>query len=226
MPTPLAIAHRGDPFAFRENTLAAFAAAVEAGADMVELDVRATADGTLVLVHDETLERLWQVPRRVGAVTRAETRALGIPELADALDAVEGQVMLDYVEDIADAAVAAVREADAVDRVVFSGGNYDGHRRVRALEPQARIALTWEDAALDPNPLLDELGAEFFNPSGRVLLADPGYVERMHARGTQVSVWTLDRREHMEWALDLGVDAVITNRVAELVSLRAERMPC
>lgn len=223
---PLAIAHRGDPYAFRENTLPAFAAAVRAGADMVELDVRATADGALVLVHDETLERLWGVPRRVGAVLRAETRELGIPELAEALAAVDAQVMLDYEEDIADAAVAAVREADAVDRVVFSGGNYDGHRRIRALEPQARIALTWDDAGRDPNPLLDELGAEFFNPSGRVLLADPGFVERMHARGTQVSVWTLDRRDHMKWALDLGVDAVITNRVGDLVSLLAERAPC
>ncbi|HEY6054178.1 MAG TPA: glycerophosphodiester phosphodiesterase [Gaiellaceae bacterium] len=223
---PLAIAHRGDPYAFRENTLPALAAAVRAGADMVELDVRATADGALVLVHDETLERLWEVPRRVGAVMRAETRELGIPELAEALAAVDAQVMLDYEEDIADAAVAAVREAEAVDRVVFSGGNYDGHRRIRALEPQARIALTWDDAGRDPNPLLDELGAEFFNPSGRVLLADPGFVERMHARGTQVSVWTLDRRDHMKWALDLGVDAVITNRVGDLVSLLAERAPC
>lgn len=223
---PLAIAHRGDPYAFRENTLPAFAAAVRAGADMVELDVRATADGALVLVHDETLERLWEVPRRVGAVMRAETRELGIPELAEALAAVDAQVMLDYEEDIADAAVAAVREAEAVDRVVFSGGNYDGHRRIRALEPQARIALTWDDAGRDPNPLLDELGAEFFNPSGRVLLADPGFVERMHARGTQVSVWTLDRRDHMKWALDLGVDAVITNRVGDLVSLLAERALC
>ncbi|HEY6017788.1 MAG TPA: glycerophosphodiester phosphodiesterase [Gaiellaceae bacterium] len=223
---PLAIAHRGDPYAFRENTLPAFAAAVRAGADMVELDVRATADGALVLVHDETLERLWEVPRRVGAVMRAETRELGIPELAEALAAVDAPVMLDYEEDIADAAVAAVREAEAVDRVVFSGGNYDGHRRIRALEPQARIALTWDDAGRDPNPLLDELGAEFFNPSGRVLLADPGFVERMHARGTQVSVWTLDRRDHMKWALALGVDAVITNRVGDLVSLLAERAPC
>ena len=226
MPGPLAIAHRGDPLAFRENTLPAFAAAVAAGADMVELDVRATADGGLVLVHDETLERLWGVPRRVGEATLAETRELGVPELAEALDAIEAQVMLDYVEDVVDGAVAAVREADAVERVVFSGANYAGHRRIRELEPQARIALTWTDARRDPNPLLDELGAEFFNPSGRVLHADPGFVERMHERGTQVSVWTLDRREHMEWAVGLGVDAVITNRVAELVALIAERQPC
>lgn len=227
MAPPLAIAHRGDPHAFRENTLDAFAAAVRAGADMVEIDVRATVDGGLVLVHDETFERLWRVRRRVAALTVRETRALGIPELHDALDAIDVQVMLDYeVGEIVGPAVAAVREAGAVDRVLFAGGNHAGHRRIRELEPQARIALTWSDAAADPDPLLDELDAEFFNPSGRVLRADPGLVERMHARGTQVSVWTLDRRRQMKWALDLGVDAVITNRVAALVALIAERAPC
>ena len=226
--TPLAVAHRGDPIAHPENTLEAFAAAVDAGADMIELDVRTTADGALVLLHDETLDRVWGVARSVVDMTVAETRALGIPELHEALDAIDVQVMLDYNEALTrvEPALAAVRDADAVDRVVFAGANYAGHRRIRELEPRARIALTWKEAAADPIPLLDELGAEFFNPSGRVLAADPGFVDRMHARGTQVSVWTLDRREHMEGALDLGVDAVITNRVGELVSLLAERVRC
>ena len=65
----LAIAHRGDPVRHRENTLAAFRAAVEAGAGMVELDVRRTADGAAVVVHDPTLERLWGLRRRVADVT-------------------------------------------------------------------------------------------------------------------------------------------------------------
>jgi glycerophosphoryl diester phosphodiesterase len=193
---------------------------------MVELDVRRTADGGLVLVHDETLKRLWRVDRLVGRATLAETRELGIPELHEALEAIPVQVMLDYSENLAEAAVAAVQEADAVDRVVFAGANYDGHRAIRRLEPLARIALTWNDAQADPNPLLDELGAEFFNPGGPVLRDDPSLVERMHARGTKVSVWTIDRREHMERLLELGVDAVITNRVGLLVSLLAERQPC
>jgi glycerophosphoryl diester phosphodiesterase len=67
--------------------------------------------------------------------------------------------------------------------------------------------------------LLDELGAELWNPSGRVLARLPAEVERMHARGTGVSVWTIDRREDMERCLAAGVDAVITNRVADLVDL-------
>lgn len=60
--SPLVIAHRGDPSAHRENTLAAVMAAVAAGADAVEVDVHLAADGTPVVVHDETFERLWDDP--------------------------------------------------------------------------------------------------------------------------------------------------------------------
>jgi glycerophosphoryl diester phosphodiesterase len=64
-----AIAHRGEPVGHRENTLAAVTAAVALGADLVEIDVQVTADGAVVLLHDDTLERLWDVPVRVDALT-------------------------------------------------------------------------------------------------------------------------------------------------------------
>jgi glycerophosphoryl diester phosphodiesterase len=228
--TPLAIAHRGDPFAYRENTLPAFAGAVAAGADMVELDVRRTADGAAAVVHDATLERLWGVRRHVAGMTMDELRAIGVPDLAESLAAIPVQVMVDYKHaDVAEAALEAVIAADALDRCVFAGESFDGHRRIRALAPEARIALTWTRAEVDPRPLLDELGAEYFNPDGRVLHRDPSFVARMHDHGVAVSTWTLDRRLDLERALDLGVDAVITNRIADLVALlrrRSAPQPC
>ena len=218
----LAIAHRGDPVAERENTPAAFAAAIAAGADMIELDVRRTADGGAAVVHDPTLERLWAVQKRVDEVTLADVRALGIPDLGEALAAIpdDVQVMVDFEErGVAEPALAAVLEAEALDRCLFAGACYDGHRAIRATAPGARIAATWTRDEPCPDELLDELEAEFWNPSGNVLARDPGQVERMHARGTGVSVWTIDRTEDMQHFLDLGVDAVITNRIAELVEL-------
>jgi glycerophosphoryl diester phosphodiesterase len=61
----LAIAHRGDPITARENTFPAFAAAVERGADMVEIDLRRTRDGEIVVLHDPTLTRMWGLERSV-----------------------------------------------------------------------------------------------------------------------------------------------------------------
>jgi glycerophosphoryl diester phosphodiesterase len=227
--TPLAIAHRGDPFAFRENTLEAFAAAASQGADMVEIDVRRTADGAVVVVHDPTFERLWGLDGLVSATQLAEVRALGdgdcrVPELREVLAAISTPLMVDYTDaDVAEPALEEIVRAGALDRVLFAGGNLAGHRRVRALAPEARIALTWTSHERCPDDLLDELAVEFFNPSGELLEHDPGLVALMHRRGTAVSTWTLDRRADMELALDLGVDAVITNRIGDLVALLSER---
>ncbi len=220
--TSLAIAHRGDPLAHRENTLPAFAAAVASGADMIELDVRRTADGRAVVVHDSTLDRLWEMPRRVADLTREEVTALGVPDLVQALAAIPSnvQVMVDFDEDaVAEPALADVVAMDSLDRVVFSGDCFAGHKRIRGLAPDARIAATWDSDLPCPDELLDELAVELYNPSGHVLARDPGAVERMHARGTGVSVWTIDERSDMELFLELGVDAIITNRVATLVGL-------
>lgn len=218
----LAIAHRGDPIAERENTPAAFRAAVAAGADMIELDVRRTADGEAVVVHDPTLERIWNVARRVADLRADDVRALGISDLGEALAAIPPhvQVMVDYEErGVAEPALEAVVAAGALDRCLFSGDCYDGHRAIRAQASEARIACTWTSDAPCPDALLDELGAEYWNPSGNVLGRLPQEIERMHARGTLVSVWTIDQRADMQFFLDLGVDAVITNRVGDLVEL-------
>lgn len=222
----LAIAHRGDPLAHRENTLPAFAAAVADGADMIEIDLRRTADGRVVVLHDAGLDRMWETPRRVAELTRDEVCALGIPDLEQALVAIpqDVQVMLDYEdEDVAEPALADVLAADCLSRVVFSGDCFAGHRTIRRLAPTARIAATWDNEAPCPDELLDDLAAEFYNPSGNVLGRDPAAIERMHARGTQVSVWTIDERSDMELFIGLGVDAIITNRVATLVELLAAR---
>jgi glycerophosphoryl diester phosphodiesterase len=229
MRPPLVIAHRGDPIGFRENTLPAFASGVRAGADMVEIDVRRTADGEVVVLHDATLRRLWRHPRRVTELTLAEVRRVSvdgfrIPNLREVLEAIEVPLMVDYVRtDVVEPALEVVVASDALGRVLFSGSNVAGHRRLRALAPEARIALTWNSAEHPPEVLLEELAPEFVNPDQRLVDAD--LVAAMHARGLAVSTWTVDARAEMERLLDLGVDAMITDRVRELVALLAERVP-
>jgi glycerophosphoryl diester phosphodiesterase len=223
---PLALAHRGDWSASPENTLPAFAAAARAGADMVEVDVRRTADGVAAIVHDPTLDRIWGSPRSVATSTIAELRELrvgehGIPTLAEVLDAVALPVMVDYtLADVVEPALDVIERAGALDRVVFSGGNLEGHRLIRSRAPDARIALTWTEREPPPAALLDELAVEFFNPQWD-RCTEP-VVASMHERGLKVSTWTVDDPGEMRRAIDLGVDAVITNRIETLVALLAE----
>jgi glycerophosphoryl diester phosphodiesterase len=221
----LALAHRGDWSDAPENTIAAFEAAARAGADMIELDVRRTADGGVVVVHDPTLRRVWGSPLTVARATLAELRELArgehrISTLAEALAAVELPLMVDYTRaDVVEPALEAIDAAGALDRVLFSGGNVEGHRRIRSLAPTARIALTWTRPE-PPLALLEELGAEFFNPPWE--LVDEPLVEAVHDAGYRVSTWTVDDPAEMRRVVDTGVDAVVTNRIGDLVALLAE----
>ena len=218
---PLALAHRGDWSEAPENTVAAFRAAERAGADMVELDIRRTADGGVAVVHDPTLERVWGSSLAVADATLAELTELGIATLAEALACVEAPVMVDFtVADVVEPALEVIRDTGALDRVLFSGGNVEGHRRIRELESGARIALTWTERDLPPASLLESLGIEYFNPPWELVHAK--LVEGMHDRGFKVSTWTVDDPAEMHRVVDCGVDAVVTNRVAELVALLAE----
>ncbi|HEX7083758.1 MAG TPA: glycerophosphodiester phosphodiesterase [Gaiellaceae bacterium] len=218
----LANAHRGDWSVSRENTLAAFAAAEQAGADMIELDVRLAADGGVAVLHDRTLERVWGMSRAIAELTLDELREIGVPGLRETLAATELPVMVDYVDfDVAEPALEEVRRAGAVERALFAGGNLEGHRRLRELEPAARIALTWTTRTPPSDELLDELEPEYFNPAWELL--QPALVEAMHERGLRVSAWTVDEPATMAAMLDLGVDLLTTNRVAELVALLADR---
>jgi glycerophosphoryl diester phosphodiesterase len=226
---PLGLAHRGDWSSAPENTIEAFLAAERAGADLIELDVRLSADGEPVVVHDPTFARVWGDPRRVDELPLAEIQALaigahGVPTLREVLEATSTGVMVDYTEaHVVAPTLDAIRDADALDRVLFAGGNLDGHAAIRRAEPDAEIALSWETRTLPAPALLEELRPSYFNPQWELL--DREVVELMHGRGLRVSCWTVDDEAAMAAVVALGVDAVITNRIGALVALLQES-PC
>lgn len=219
----IAIAHRGDPIGHRENTLPAFAAALGLGADMLELDLRRTGDGAIVVLHDQSLLRLWEVDASVGDLSLAEVARLGrgeerIPTLRQVLDAVppEVELMVDFTRrEVVAGGLDQALSADALDRCLFVTGNVEALRLLRGLSGRARIGLTWIDGADPPLGLLDELGAECWNPMFSLVTA--AAVEAVHQTGRAVSTWTVDTRDDMARVVADGVDAVVSNRVAELV---------
>lgn len=219
--TASAIAHRGDPVHERENTMPAFTAAVALGADMVELDLRRTRDDEIVVLHDQTLRRLWGVDASVGDLDLAEVASIGdgdvrIPALREVLAVVRAPLMVDFTRrEVVPGAVDAVREAGALERSLFVTGNVEALRLVRGLSTEARIGLTWLHGSAPPLPLLEELGAEFWNPMFG--LVTPEGVAEVHAAGLKVSTWTVDEPDDMTRVVEAGVDAVVSNRVEELV---------
>jgi glycerophosphoryl diester phosphodiesterase len=224
----IAIAHRGDPVNHRENTLEAFTAAVALGAEMVELDCKLTSNGHVVVLHDRTLHRLWAVERPVASLTWEEVSAVRrdgyrIPDLAEVLDAVALPIMVDVPDaEVLEASFAVVEAAGAVDRCIFAGET-GALVRLRKISPVARVALSWDKRRLPSAELLLNTRPEWFNPHWR--LANRAVVERMHAGGLGVSVWTVDRPWQMRRMLAAGVDAVITNRAERLIAVRQAQPP-
>jgi glycerophosphoryl diester phosphodiesterase len=220
--TALAIAHRGEPVGHRENTLPAFAAAVALGADMVEIDLRRTRDGGIVVLHDQTLERLWGVDASVGDLDLAEISPLGegdvrIPTLREVLVAVPLPLMVDFTRrEVVPGGLAAVRAAGALDRSLFVTGNVEALRQLRGLSAAARIGLTWVEGPEPPLALLRELGAEYWNPMFGFVTPDG--VAAVHDAGVRVSTWTVDDPAEVTRVLHAGVDAVVSNRIAALVA--------
>jgi glycerophosphoryl diester phosphodiesterase len=219
----LAIAHRGDPVGHRENTVPAFAAAVAQGADMLELDLRRTRDGAIVVLHDQSLLRLWGLDASVGDLDLSAVARLGegdvrIPTVRQVLDAVPSSVelMVDFTRrEVVAGALDQVMSAGALDRCLFVTGNVDALRMLRGLSGRPRVGLTTTEGADPPLDLLDELGAEYWNPMFTFVTADG--VASAHSAGLLVSTWTVDRPEDMGHVVGAGVDAVVSNRVAELV---------
>ncbi|MGW5428964.1 glycerophosphodiester phosphodiesterase [Streptomyces sp. NPDC004059] len=225
MQTVTAVAHRGDPYRVRENTIDSLRSALDRGADAVEIDVRLTRDGVPVLLHDDTLERLWELGRPLAALSAEEVRGLtagGVPTLAETLAATgDSRVMVDLCGRVGrrmvDRVMDVVRQSGAQERVYYCAGA-EAMLAVRAADPAAEIALTWTSLAPPRPALLDVVRPRWLNY--RFSLVSRELAARVHHDGYLLSVWTPDTRRSMSRLLDLGVDSITTNRVDVLHALR------
>ncbi|WP_434597197.1 glycerophosphodiester phosphodiesterase [Streptomyces sp. A5-4] len=232
MRTVTAVGHRGDPYRFRENTLASLRSAVERGADAVEIDVRPTRDCVPVLLHDDSLKRLWGPERRLADLTAKDLRELtagGVPTLREAMQAVGDRRLMIDLPDATEAsvrtAVGVVRECGAGERVYYCAGPTTV-LAVRAADPGAEIAMTWKTSAPPRRTLIDAVRPRWLNL--RFGLLTPELADRVHRDGMLVSVWTADTRRTMRRLIGLGADSVTTNRLdvlGGLLGARAGRGP-
>jgi glycerophosphoryl diester phosphodiesterase len=215
---PKIVAHRGASKSERENTLAAFHAASAQGADMVELDVRRSADGKLIIHHDP------HVVTEAGTTHAiVELQAVDLPPhvctLTQALDACVGmevnveiknddtEVDFDASRSLADAVVEVLRARSDCDQMLVSSFDYATIQRVRELAPELDGAASNPLAAFIDR-IADD-GHMAIHPHRYAATAE--LIEAAHARNLAVNVWTVDKPEELRALTALGVDALITN---------------
>jgi glycerophosphoryl diester phosphodiesterase len=245
---PVGFAHRGADV-HRENTLAAFEAAVDAGFGHLELDVQTTRDGVLVCFHDDTLDRVTTGRGRIADHTWAElqdVRTGGEPllpfeDLLRRWDDVRLNVDLKG-RDSTQEMVRLVAEHDAWDRVLFASFDDARRRHVRRAIAAAgygdrRVAFSGGQAAIAALVALGPLGLakvlarwamdidclQVPVAHRGIPVVTPGFVRRAHTAGLAVHVWVIDEAEEMERLLEMGVDGIMTDRADVLAEVFTRR---
>lgn len=213
---PLAIAHRGASTEAVENSLAAFRLAPARGADAVELDVHATADGALVVHHDETIGPL-HIPHCSFAQVRVLRLADGepVPTLAEAL-AIIHQGHLTAMVEVKSLAprwdhtfLETLAHAPAPDRVAVHGFDHRIIRRLVDQRPDLPAGVLSTAYPVDPVRVMDDAGADMLWQDWQMI--DEPLVARVHDAGYVIYAWTVDDPHDMQRLLGLGVDGLCTN---------------
>ncbi len=244
---PLVVAHRGASTTFPENTLEAFEGAVQAGADIVELDVRLTADGVPVIMHDADVASTTDGQGFLHTFTLAEVKRLrtsaahgsstGVPTLLETLEVLSGRAGINIeiknlpgepsFDSPAEGIVhAVIRVLDGVPfdgSVLVSSFNWLSIERVRALRPDFGTGFL-TTGAVDPAAALvyaRSAGHTYVLPQAPALFAGgAAFVQAAHEDGVSVGTWTVDDADAIARFFSWGVDAVASNDPAMAVQVR------
>lgn len=234
------IAHRGASGNFPENTRLAFEKAIEARADMIEMDCQLTGDGHIVVFHDERLKRTAGVGGTVKSKTLEQLKKLDIGHwkrksfrgervltLEEVLEIVSGKVELCLdIKQFRDSRpgmeiklLFILSHYDYLDQTIFSSFDYHCLRRVRELAPEARIGMICGIGVKeDPFVAAQELDASSIHVHQK--LATRPFLDKAWEAGLDVHVWTVNEIHDMEKFASLGVQGIVSDYPEKFWRLR------
>jgi glycerophosphoryl diester phosphodiesterase len=245
---PWIIAHRGYSAAAPENTLAAVDAARMIGADWIEVDLHVSADGTPIVIHDQSVDRTTDGS---GQVARLDDDALSrldagswagpgfagqrLPKLDTLLTDVStkgGRLLLELKGEWSPGAVASVAgsiiDAGMADRTLVQSFAPGTLAHLRDIAPMVERCLLRTVPREEDMAVVEELQAIAYNPSVRGFFLRRAVVDQFLDSGCGVFVWTVDDSASWEKLLGAGVQGIITNRPATLqgfITAKFEALP-
>lgn len=237
--------HRGASAEAPENTLAAFRLALEQGADGLELDVTLTADGEVVVIHDDSLDRTTTGQGLVSGLTLAKIKTfeagyparfggqfsgLRVPTLSEVFDACgkHGLINIELKRDRSPGRQLAGRVVELIhahgwqQRVLLSSFQFGSLGRAKALDPSLPVGLLYMAPVFGPRLaecLARRLPHEAHHPAARGLTAKD--ITWYHQHDLRVNTWTVDNEADLRRLALAGVDGLITNRPQLAVRVRA-----
>lgn len=218
MGTPLRIGHRGAAGHVLENTLGSIEKAIELGVDYVEIDLRLTRDGHVVILHDATVNRTTHSHGRIKDLTLAQVKRIKtkdgqrVPTLEEALTLTDGRVglMLELkIRGMAKAVTGIIERSGFSSPVIYASFHHTELARIRRILPQAKLLALFEKGPIRPTALLANLhpshvGIRFDRLTRRS-------VKALRAANFQIVVYTVNALEDVQRITSLEVDAVLSD---------------
>ena len=224
-------AHRGASGYRPENTMEAFELAIKQGADGIELDVHTSADGELIVIHDETVDRVTDGTGLVGEKTLKELKDLKvstpaepegiyrIPTLQEVLDLMRTTDMMVNIElknsicfypGREEKILKAVKEAKMEEQLIYSSFNHYSLLQLKQLDKNVQTGILFSDGWVNPAMYAKNLGINAVHPAV-YHLKYPQFREEVKRAGLKMHVWTADKPEHIQLVKEAGAEAVITD---------------
>jgi glycerophosphoryl diester phosphodiesterase len=239
-PRVLVIAHRGNSSVAPENTLPAFQSALDAKADLVELDYYHSADGALVVMHDKALDRTTNAEKLLGKTKLpvadlpvAELKQLDagawfdaqfggtrIPTLVEALDLIQSRsvTLIERKAGDAPALIRLLEEKKLIDQVVVQAFDWQFVVECRRLSPRLALGtLSGKDATPEELRAAAATGADLIVWDYKKI--DREQIEQIHKLGKKAWAYTIDDPQRAAQLIAAGIDGIITNKPAELLTL-------
>ena len=229
---PIVIAHRGDKTHAPENSLAAFSLAAENGADAIEFDVKLTANGRVIVIHDPTVDRttngkgkISQLPFAAvreldaGAWFSEEFRGERIPTLDEVFETVGKRLYMNIeltnyatpFDNLVPKVVELIKTHGLQKQMLFSSFFARNLMKARSLLPEVPCGLLCMRGALGLWGRTFTWRGDYFGLHPFWTDIDPGLVNRVQAAGKRVYAWTVNPEEGLKRMIGFGVDAIITD---------------
>ena len=232
-------AHRGASGYRPENTMEAFELAIRQGADGIELDVHTSADGQLIVIHDETVDRVTDGNGLVGEKTLKALKKLKvstsaepegiyrIPTLQEVLDLMHTTDMMVNIElknsicfypGLEEQVLKAVKEMNMEEQLIYSSFNHYSLLKMKQLDSQVQTGILFSDGWVNPAMYAKNLGINAVHPAV-YHLKYPQFREEVKRAGLKMHVWTADKPEHIQLVKEAGAEAVITDYPDRAIAL-------
>ena len=234
---PLGIAHRGASAYAPENSVGAFAKAAEMGADMVEVDVRLTRDGVPVVIHDESLQRIYTINRMVADLSLDDLRRM-IPASHEPIPTFTQvaricadlnlglYIDLKVLDSIAGLSIInSLDKYGLLDYSILGSFRPDWAAEVKKFEPRLRTAILFGSTSLDPVLLAQAVHCDYVHPCWENAAPQPhklltaAWMERVRGANLGVVCWHEERPDEITALSKLGVDAICSDTPDVLMSI-------